>query len=539
MKKRNIAIGLGMLGTLSACADGNNGTRPNIIVILADDMGYSDIGCFGSEIDTPNIDRLCSEGMMFTQCYNTARSCPSRASLLTGMYHHKTGVGAMVKPVGDLPNYQGYLNRQCMTIAEVLKTAGYTTYMSGKWHLGDQDGNWPCDRGFDESFVFLGGAGNYFYPNGRKPKKDKSIMAVNDEYYYPPIEGYYHTDAFSENAVKFIRNHDYDKPFFMYLAYTAPHWPLQAHREDIAKYDGVYDAGWDRMREERYERMVKSGLIDRKWALSPRDETVPAWDSLSEPEKRYWADVMEIYAAMIDRMDQGIGKVIKALEEKGELDNTMIVFMSDNGGCMEIAGKFADLSKYTGEMGSGDSFLAYEAKWANVSDVPFRYFKHWMHEGGISTPLLVRYPERIKAGSRSDVPVHITDIAPTCMELGNAEYPVDRNPDLKPLDGKSLCPVFRNPETELHDLLLFEHLGFRALRQGDYKIVSTYPEEKWELYNIAEDRTELHDLSASMPEKVAEMAELYRIEAEKAEITDWKTVARIKKEQRAKRKHEK
>lgn len=535
MNKRNLMAGLGIMCTLPACAKEKTDASPNIIVILADDMGYSDIGCFGSEINTPNIDRICDEGMMFTQCYNTARSCPSRASLLTGMYHHKTGVGAMVKPVGDLPNYQGFLNRQCMTIAEVLKTVGYETYMSGKWHLGDQRGNWPCDRGFDHSFVFLGGAGSYFYPNGKNPGKEKSIMAVDDEYYYPPVEGYYHTDAFSDNAVRFIEEHDPGKPFFMYLAYTAPHWPLQAHKEDIEKYNGQYDAGWDVMREQRYKRMVGSGLIKKEWKLSGRDETVPAWDSLSDEEKTYWADVMEIYAAMIDRMDQGIGRVLSALESKGELDNTMIVFMSDNGGCMEVAGKFADLSKYTGEMGSGDSFLAYEAKWANLSDVPFRYFKHWMHEGGISTPLLIRYPEKIAAGSRSDVPVHIIDIAPTCMDLCGAVYPVRENPDLKPLDGVSLCPVFENPRQPVHDLLMFEHLGFRALRQGDYKIVSTYPEEKWELYNISKDRTELHDLSAEMPDKLSEMVELYKAEAEKAEVLDWKIVAKIKKEQRKKK----
>lgn len=535
MNKRNLMAGLGIMCTLPACAKEKTDASPNIIVILADDMGYSDIGCFGSEINTPNIDRICDEGMMFTQCYNTARSCPSRASLLTGMYHHKTGVGAMVKPVGDLPNYQGFLNRQCMTIAEVLKTVGYETYMSGKWHLGDQRGNWPCDRGFDHSFVFLGGAGSYFYPNGKNPEKRKSIMAVDDEYYYPPVEGYYHTDAFSDNAVRFIEEHDSGKPFFMYLAYTAPHWPLQAHKEDIAKYDGVYDAGWDVMREQRYRRMVESGLIKKEWKLSERDETVPAWDSLTDDERKYWADVMEIYAAMIDRMDQGVGKVLEALESKGELDNTMIVFMSDNGGCMEIAGKFADLSKYTGEMGSGDSFLAYEAKWANLSDVPFRYFKHWMHEGGISTPLLIRYPEKIAAGSRSDVPVHIIDIAPTCMDLCGAVYPVRENPDLKPLDGVSLCPVFEHPQQSVHDILMFEHLGFRALRKGDYKIVSTYPEEKWELYDISKDRTELHDLSAEKPDKLSEMIELYKVEAEKAEVLDWKVVARIKKEQRRKK----
>ena len=534
MRHSTILTGLGILGVLPLCAQDQAGERPNILVILVDDMGYSDIGCFGSEIQTPNIDRICREGMMFTQCYNAGRSCPSRASLLTGMYHHKTGVGAMVKPVGDLPNYQGFLNRQCMTIAEVLKTAGYKTYMSGKWHLGDQDGNWPCDRGFDESFVFLGGAGSYFYPNERQ-RDGGSVMAVNDEYYYPPKKGYYHTDAFSENAARFIEEHDYRDRFFMYLAYTATHWPLQAYDEDIRKYDGVYDSGWDEMRKRRYERMVASGLIDSRWALSPRDETVPAWDTLSAEEQAYWADIMEIYAAVIDRMDQGVGRVLQALERKGELDNTVILFLSDNGGCMEEAHKFADLSKYTGKMGSGESFLAYEAKWANVSDTPFRYFKHWMHEGGISTPLLVRYPKAIDHGSRSDVPVHIIDILPTCMSFSGATYPSDRNANLKPLDGVSLCPVFANPDQPVHDYLFFEHLGFRGLRQGDYKIVSTYPENKWELYNIREDRTELHDLSSEMPERVEAMSRLYEQTARKSEVMDWKEVAKIKNQQRKQR----
>ncbi|GHU98745.1 arylsulfatase [Bacteroidia bacterium] len=514
---KNIAF-TAILGALAAQASGVE-NRPNIVVILVDDMGYSDIGCFGSEIRTPNIDRLAREGMSMTQFYNTGRSCPSRAALLTGMYHHKAGMGAMIRPVGDIPAYQGYLNANCMTIAEALGANGYATYMSGKWHLGDKPGQWPADRGFQNSYVFLGGACNYYHPN--KPGSKSSNMARNHDYISVPGEGFYMTDVLSDEAAKFIGENPRDKPFFLYLAYTAPHWPLQAPAENIARYKGVYDRGWDWMRRQRYERMVKSGIVGKNEKLSPRNEEVPSWEGLGDADKARWARLMELYAGVIDRMDHGVGVVIDALQKSGQLDNTVVMFLSDNGGCREETKDFADQKDYPGVWGSGESFQCYEL-WANLSNTPFRYFKRWMHEGGISTPLIVRYPKMVKKGSKNNVPAHLIDIMPTCLALSSTSYPAEKN--LKPLDGISLTPLLGGSDSPLHDALLFEHLGFRALRAGDWKIVSSFPDNKWQLYNMALDRSELNDLSDQMPEKVEELASLYRSKAAESEVTDWREV---------------
>jgi arylsulfatase len=313
----------------------------------------------------------------------------------------------------------------------------------------------------------------------------------------------------------------------LYLAYTAPHWPLQAYPEDIAKYKGKYDKGWDVMRKERYNRMVKMGIVKSEWKLSSRDGAVPEWESLNDSTKNYWSKMMEIYAAMIDRMDQGIGKVISELERTKQLDNTLIMFVADNGGCAESLNK--KYEEFTGEMGSGNSFLAYETNWANVSNVPFRFFKHWMHEGGISTPFVARYPKAIKAETTSSVPAHLVDIMATCLDVSNTKYLSAKNPKLKPLDGKSLLPVFRGRKEALHEVLFFEHLGYRALRKGDYKIVSTFPKNTWELYNLSTDRTELNDLSKTMPEKVEELDALYTKMAKENNVMEWSKVPKVRK----------
>ena len=525
----NVSYSLGatLLLTLSVSGVQAKGApRPNIIIILADDLGYSDIGCFCSEIATPNIDRLAAQGMKLTQMYNAARSCPSRAGLMTGMYHHKAGVGDL-----GLPAYQGYLNRQCMTLAEALKRAGYATCMSGKWHLGDARPGWPYNRGFDESFAFIGGATPFFKIERASDRDEDVKLVLNDRHYDPPQEGFYTTDAFSEYAAQYIESRpEQGAPFFLYVAYNAPHWPLQAWPEEIAKYRGMYDRGWDEMRRLRYERMLKSGIIGRESLLSPRDETVPAWDSLSDQDKGYWSELMAVYAAMIDRMDQGIGKIMAALKKRGIVNNTLILFISDNGGCMEQAERFADLSKYTGEMGSAESFLAYEAHWANVSNTPFRYFKHWMHEGGISTPFVARYPKMIKAGSRSAQPAHFIDMMPTVLELAGADYPDVYNGNmLKPIDGVSLVPLFKGRNKPLHDVIYFEHFGFKAVRQGRWKLVSTYPENQWALYDISVDRSELNDLSGRYPEKVDAMDAMYRTWAAASEVTDWEEVMKMRR----------
>lgn len=534
MKSVSLLCCAGLISSGSACVQAKGITRdsPNILIILVDDMGYSDIGCFGSEIKTPNIDKLAKDGLVMTQFYNSGRSCPSRAALLTGMYHHKAGMGGMVKPIADVPAYQGYLNRNCMTIAEVLGANGYTTYMCGKWHLGSKEGQWPCDRGFQNSYAFLGGAGNYFFPNGDPPIKNN--MVLDDEYCDIPKDDYYQTDEFSYRAADYIKGHDTAKPFFMYLSYTAPHWPLQARTEDIERQKGKYDMGWDQLRIMRYNKMLRKGILRTPYELSPRDESVPAWDSLSESEKKSWSIKMEIYAAVLERMDYGIGVVLDALKETGQLDNTVVMFMSDNGGCMETTADFVRNNDTSGELGSGKSFVCYEAPWANLSNVPFRYFKQWMHEGGISTPFIVRYPKLVKKSSISHQMGHLVDIMQTCIDLSGATYPMD-SLDLKSLDGESLIPIFSGEDRPIHEYLFFEHYGCRALRYGKWKIVSSFPDNKWSLYDMDTDRTELRDLSAEYPEIFKHMIAAYENKAVEYEVWDWKTL--IKRNRDLKRKH--
>ncbi len=484
------------LGAKSRAADnaphGAN-QRPNIVVIMADDMGFSDIGCYGSEIATPNLDGLARDGIRFTQAYNAARCCPSRASLLTGLYPHQAGMGDMVsradkpRPAGP---YQGYLNNNCVTIAEVLRSVGYRTYMAGKWHVGEAPDHWPRKRGFDRYFGLISGGSSYFelLPEEKPPR----VMACDDEPFVPQGDRFYMTDAFTDYAVKYIEEHkEAAAPFFLYLAYTAPHWPLHAWPEDIAKYRGKYLIGWDRLREQRYERLVELGIIDRKWALSPRDDKVPAWDSVSNKEE--WDLKMAVYTAMIDRMDQGIGRVLETLRKAGVEDNTLVLFLSDNGGCHEKVGH-RDLNKPGTAPGERGSFVAYERNWANASNTPFRWFKHWVHEGGIATPFIAKWPERIRQhGTLRHEVAHITDITATCLDAAGAEYPSTfAGNAITPLVGKSLAPVFDGRSREPHARLYWEHEGNRAVREGKWKLVATLRGE-WELYDLEADRTELHN----------------------------------------------
>lgn len=491
--------------------------KPNILIILADDMGYSDVGCFGGEMNTPNIDRLASEGIRFTQFYNASRCCPTRASLLTGLYPHQAGMGGMTKDndAGAPGPYQGYLNENCVTIAEVLKTAGYYTAASGKWHVGEERPHWPTDRGFDNYFGLISGAANYFdITRGKRPGIVRHF-AIDSTEYLPPREGFYMTNAITENALRFLDvANTKTEPFFLYLAYTAPHWPLHALQEDIDKYRGKFMKGWDVLRKERYERMFDMGLITDQLTMSERDPEVQPWDSLSNEQKDRMDLLMSIYAAQIDRMDQGIGKVLAKLESEGKLDNTLILFLSDNGGCHEggiwggdFWGNFWD---GTARPGSGDSYHTYGRSWANLSNTPFRMFKHWEHEGGISTPLIARWPKGIKEkGGISNQPGHIIDIMTTCCDVANVEYPKTyKNKEIIPMQGKSLVPVFEGKERKQHDMIFWEHDGNRAVRMGDWKLVSKVG-EKWELYNLKEDRTELNDLSEVNPEIKKEMIDTY------------------------------
>lgn len=503
-------------------------SRPNIILIMADDMGFSDIGCYGGEIETPALDALAEGGLRFKQFYNSARCCPTRASLMTGLHPHETGIGHMTNPPGTLksdagpefPNYRGVLNRSCVTIAEALKPAGYATLMAGKWHLGmDEHSLRPLQRGFEKYYGCLSGASKFF-----TPEHPRGIFFGNDPIEIPESttdRRYYTTDAFTDNAIRFIseENEGQDRPFFLYLAYTAPHWPLHAHQEEVQKYVGKYMIGWDKLREQRLEKQIEMGLIDPKWKLSERFDV--AWDSLDEKKQKDMDMRMAFYAAMVDRMDQNIGKMVDHLKKIGKYENTLILFLSDNGGCAE-GGKLGgrtdpfDLEKWENTYGNGPS---YGGVWANASNTPFRKFKHYTHEGGLATPLIAHWPRGIKKTGRwVSGPASLPDVMPTFLELTRATYPTEYNGNkIKPLSGISLDAAFKNKPLERTHPLYFEHENNAAIIQDDWKLVGTAvsvpggpASEKWELYNLKRDRTETNDRAEKRPEKVAELSALWK-----------------------------
>jgi arylsulfatase A-like enzyme len=479
--------------------------RPNILLILADDMGYSDLGCYGSEISTPNLDHLASEGLRMTQFYNSSRCCPTRASLLTGLYQHQTGVGHMVNNL-NYPGYIGHLNNQCVTMAEALKANGYNTYMSGKWHIGGVPAFWPRKRGFDRYFGLIDGASNYFKLIPYRNNQSAPRMALDDSLYTPPSDGFYMTNAITDYAIRFLNEEKPKKePFFLYLAFTAPHWPLNALPEDIAKYRGKYMKGWDKLRVERYKKLAQLRIIDTtNIKLSPRDKNSTDWENLSQKDKEMWDLRMAVYAAMVDRMDQNIGRVLKKLEEMGEKENTLIIFLSDNGGSHEPIKNFQNYVRMPGETGTPESLDSYEYNWANLSNTPFRLFKHWVHEGGISTPFIAWYPKLIKPSINNEVG-HITDLMPTFMDISHGKYPKTYNGNsILPMEGKSLTPIFKGKNLKRKTPVFFEHQGNRAVRDGKWKLVSKYDEEtkrflKWELYDMEKDRSELQDVSEMYP----------------------------------------
>jgi arylsulfatase len=483
--------------------------RPNIVLILADDMGYSDLGCYGGEIATPTLDALAANGLKFTQFYNNARCCPTRAALLTGLFPHQTGIGWMTTdPEGGNRmdqgeyGYRGFLNRDCVTIAEVLRPAGYQTLMVGKWHVGYSEPQlWPLARGFDRYFGVLSGAANYFLPT--QPRG----LTEGKEPVETPEGEFYLTDALTDRAIEFVSEADRESPFFLYVAFTSPHWPLQAPEEVVAKYRGKYDGGWDKLRETRRQRMIDLGIIKPEWKLPPRAGR--AWDKVRPGKQQEMAERMAIYAAQVDRMDQNIGRLVTALREKGELDNTLLVLLSDNGGCAE-----------GGDLGGGGReqlnrvdaplFVTYGRCWANASNTPFRRFKHFTHEGGIATPLIVHWPAGLSdRGALREQAGYLPDLMATFVDVGGAEYPATHaGHSITPIEGVSLAPAFRNEP--LDDRRMFwEHEGHRAVRQGPWKAVSMTRTGPWELYNLEDDRTEHRDLAAEKPELVAELSKAW------------------------------
>ncbi len=532
------AAALAVLG-LAGCAQKE--TRPNIIVILADDLGYSDLGCYGGEIQTPNLDRLAANGLRFNSFYNTSRSCPTRASLLTGLYQHQAGIGRMTFD-DNKPGYRGTLSHDAVTIAEVLDGAGYNTGMVGKWHVAEtplrpdqrdwlnhqvyypefaDKANYPTHRGFQDYYGVIYGVVDYFDPfslvDGEEPVKE-----------VPP--GYYITDDFSDRAVQYVNKYAQDdKPFMLYLSYTAPHWPLHALPEDIAKYEDTYKVGWDAIREGRYQRMKQLGIFgDADGFLTPRQFSDP-WEE--NPTQEWDARAMAVHAAMVDRMDQGIGRLLAALEANGQLENTLILFMSDNG-CSNESCEFyepgendrPDMTRdgrpiiYPRDKevmpGPETTYAGLGAKWANVLNTPFRLWKAKANEGGICTPMIAHWPAGLKYnnGGMTAERGHVMDIMATCIDLAGAEYPAEyKGHRIIPMEGKSLVPILKKGKREGHGYLGFEHFGERALISDDgWKLVhSNGRNSEWELYNLDTDRTEMHDVAAEHPEIVEKMVAEY------------------------------
>lgn len=530
--------------------------RPNVILILADDMGFSDAGCYGGEIKTPNIDALAKQGTRFTQFYNMARCCPTRATLMTGLYPHQAGMGDMNQDRGT-PAYQGELNDKCITVAENLRQAGYHTGMVGKWHLvhtniasvlrpkqkamlafeddtpiSPSKANWPVNRGFEDHWGTIPGVDSFWDPYG---------LVHNETVITPEPTGehkkFYYTDFITDKAIEMVKTYGKestasDKPFYMYVAYTAPHWPMHAREEDIAKYAETYKAGWDKIREQRFARQVTMGLVDEKWSISPRafnnglndrDSAVGPWEEAAA--KDWQARRMAVYAAMISVMDDGIGKIMAQLKASGVDDNTIVMFMSDNGACQENVnpgwydiparkrdGRKIAVGNDSAIMpGDEDSYQSYGPAWANASNTPFRKFKHFTEEGGISAPFIARWPGKIQADRIEKTTVgHIIDVVPTILAAAGASHPDSfKDKPVLPLEGQSLLQVLTEGKPlEKRGLLFWEHEGNRAVRDGDFKLVSPRG-EAWKLFNVLEDRTELHDLTAKMPEKAKELADAF------------------------------
>jgi arylsulfatase len=529
--------------------NGEETKKPNFVIIVADDMGFSDVGCYGSEIHTPHIDSIAHEGVLFTQMYTCARCCPSRASLLTGLYPHQAGVGHMVADL-EQPAYRGFLNNSSMTMAEVLKQAGYNTALTGKWHVGGfyevgAPHTWnpgspgyptPLTRGFDEFFGTLEGLGSYYNPH----------TLMNGDSFIPIDEEFYYTHKITSKSIDFInRATSSDTPFFISINYTAPHWPLHALPEDIARYETTYRKGWDATRTMRHEQMRMLKVVNPYWGISSRDpETIP-WEDVQN--KDWEAMRMAVYAAQIDAMDQGIGNILSTLEAKGVSDNTLVLFVSDNGACAEFLaengkeqslvhpmrnGSMPVLGNIPGIIPGGEeTYQSYGRAWANVSNTPFRMFKHWVHEGGIASPCVARFPNAMKRkGLRVDAPLHLMDIAPTCYALAGVNYPSSHfTDDTTPLSGEDFSPLLHNKTWSRSEPLYFEHEGNAAVRLENWKLVRSYGQQ-WELYDMDTDRPELVDVRAKNRKLSSLLEQEYRNWAARCNILPWDQVRTMLKQ---------
>ncbi len=494
------------------CLNGNAAEKANIIVILVDDMGWSDLGCYGSEIPTPNLDSLAKDGLRFTQFYNTGRCCPTRAALLTGVYSHQAGVGHMTADKG-VPGYRGHLNANTATMAEQLKPTGYFTAMTGKWHVGQHAGVTPWGRGFERNLTAA--AGGFYFPgnprgqlflNGEELKADDARLPKD----------WYSTDLWTTFGLKFIDEAiAAKKPFLLYLAHNAPHFPLQAPADEIAKFRGKYQTGWDALREARHKKQIELGLVDKAWKPSPRPDAIKAWETLSTAEKDRFDHLMAVYAATVARMDKAIGDLTTGLKQRGALENTLILFMSDNGGNAEAGPRGRDDGDPT--QTRSDWFCG--ESWAFLQNTPFPRYKHYNHEGGIATPLIAHWPAGFVAKNEiRSQPAHLIDILATCLDAAKATplKELSGTPIL-PLEGRSLIPTFSGKQLEQRDLF-WEHEGNAAVRSGDMKLVRAGRNNAWELYDLAKDRTEQQDLATTHPDKVSQLTNLWNAWAERAHV---------------------
>ncbi len=465
-------------------------SRPNVVIIVCDDMGFSDIGCYGGEIDTPNLDRLAAGGLRFTDFHNNAKCSETRASIMTGLWHQQSD--NLKKP--------GHV-----TMAEVLRQAGYRTLMSGKWHLAST----PPDRGFDRYFGFLSGAINFF--TGLDWQTGENLMRLDNQE-YKAGDDFYSTNAFTDYAIRFLdETQDSGKPFFLYLTHNAPHFPLHALPEDIAKYKDRYRVGWDVIRQQRYERLKQLGVIDASWRLSARDPKVEAWDSLTSRQIDFMEPMMEVYAAMVDRLDQNIGRLVAHLEATNQLENTLILFFSDNGAC-----PYQRLNTPGVAPGPAESDIAYDARWANMCNAPLRLYKQYAHQGGTLTPMIAHWPSGIRdEGALRSFPSHLVDLMPTVIEVTGAAYPEEFGGQaILPMEGVSLVPALKGTATKRQDPLFWEFSGNHAIRLGDWKLVAERSKE-WELYDLSRDRSETEDVAAKDPGRVAELSARYDVWAER------------------------
>ncbi|MGB7328646.1 MAG: arylsulfatase [Rubripirellula sp.] len=472
-------------------SDAEDSSRPNIVLIMCDDMGWSDIGCYGGEVETPNLDRMAAEGMRFTQFYNCAKCTTTRASIVTGLHPRRKG---------------GLLTREMVTTGEVLATAGYQTSLSGKWHLGSKADTHPFHRGFQQYYGLLDGCCNFFDPSIPDPAyKGGKVREFgrNDERITEFPKDFYTTDAFTDHAIAQIRTAtEKQQPFFAHVCYTAPHYPIHAKPQDIEKYIGRFKMGWEEMRKQRYQRQIAMGLIDAEtWSLSTHDSKAYAWEGADhEFEDRR----MAVYAAMIDSMDQNIGRLMQTLKDTGVDDNTVVFFLSDNGGCSEEPGGRNPEERNPGPK---DDYVAVGPSWGWAQNTPFKRYKTWAHEGGICTPMIARWPVSIQPNVITAQPAHIIDFMATFVDLAETEYPANfGSNDIIPLEGKSIVPILRGEVRKPHDTLAWEYTGNRAVRQGDWKLVWDKTVKEWELYDLGRDRCETVDLASQNPERVKAMS---------------------------------